>query len=266
MFVAFINPVPRVQLRLEVRKCLETLFRRVDIPNHSTSETQILAPALRVPPVEQSLQGDLGLRVETIVTEETVIWREGKDNLRWTGDDVAACLLLLDGTEKAKDVDQHHTMSEFRPIIEAVDLATILGKSGEGEDVVKVEVEGRVDVVDESLDVLLRALVEGHDCKGRTTTSGLMIDALIVLHSLAAVARGCNDNMSTSRQQALQDLHTDGALADTSEESVLAFEGRSGGCDLLKNVEVDASQVTAILPVRADFAFEVKEGDLVGCD
>jgi hypothetical protein len=46
-------------------------------------------------------------------------------------------------------------VGKLRLVIEAVNLATVLWKSGEGNDVVEIKVESRVDVLDESLDVLL---------------------------------------------------------------------------------------------------------------
>lgn len=68
---------------------------------------------------------------------------------------MAARLLALDGAEEAEDVGKHETMRELRLVIKAVDLTTVLGQSGERNDVVEIEVEGRVDVLDQSLDVLL---------------------------------------------------------------------------------------------------------------
>lgn len=49
-------------------------------------------------------------------------------------------------------------MSKLRLVVESVDLSSVLGDGGEGKDVVQVKSEGRVDVVDEIVDVLLRSL------------------------------------------------------------------------------------------------------------
>jgi len=56
-----------------------------------------------------------------------MIGRERKDNLSRAGNEMAAGFLFLDGTENAKEVDQHHMVSKLRPIVEAVDLTTVLG-------------------------------------------------------------------------------------------------------------------------------------------
>ena len=45
----------------------------VHIPDNRTGQAQIFAPTLAVPAVEQGLQRNLGLRVETIVTEKTML-------------------------------------------------------------------------------------------------------------------------------------------------------------------------------------------------
>lgn len=69
--------------------------------------------------------------------------------------------------------------------------------------------------------------------------------------------------MRTARQKTLQDLYTNGALADASEKSVLVLEGSARSCNLVKNIEVHASQVAGVLPVAAYLAFEMEEGNLV---
>ena len=43
-----------------------------------------------------------------------------KNNLSWVGNEVATGFLILDGTENAEEVNQHHTVSKLGPIIEAV--------------------------------------------------------------------------------------------------------------------------------------------------
>ena len=47
-------------------------------------------------------------------------------------------------------------MGKFRGVIDPVDLAAILGESGEGDDVVEIDLESGVDVVDEGFNILLR--------------------------------------------------------------------------------------------------------------
>lgn len=53
-----------------------------------TGKAEVLAPRLGSPSVEEGLERDLGLGVKTIVTKETVVGREGKNNLGGSGDEV----------------------------------------------------------------------------------------------------------------------------------------------------------------------------------
>jgi len=133
---------------------------------------------------------------------------ERKDNLSLAGNEMATSLLVLDGTENAKEVDQHHTMSKLRPIIETVDLTTVLGDA-QMKDVVEIHAEVRVDVVDEGLDILLGGLVEGNDSESRATTTKGLEDRLVVFNRLPAVARGGNDDAGTSRKETLDNFDTD---------------------------------------------------------
>lgn len=70
-------------------------------------------------------------------------------------------------------------MSELRLVVETVDLSAVLRDGGEGEDVVEVESEGGVNVVDESLNVLLGSLVERDDGEGRSSGTELLEDGLV---------------------------------------------------------------------------------------
>ena len=104
------------------------------------------------------------------------------------GNKVATGLLVLDGTKDTKEIDQHHTVSKFRPIVEAVDLTTILGDASKWEDVVEIHAEVGVDVVDEGLDILFGGLVEGNNSKSRPATAEGLEDRLVVFNRLPAVA------------------------------------------------------------------------------
>jgi len=122
---------------------------------------------------------------------------------------MATSLLVLDGTENAKEVDQHHTMGKLRPIIETVDLTTVLGDASKWKDVVEIHAEVRVDVIDEGLDILLGGLVEGNDSESRSTTTKRLEDRLVVFNRLPAVARGGNNDAGTSRKETLDNFDTD---------------------------------------------------------
>lgn len=237
-----------------------------DIPDDGAGETEVLAPALTVPAVEERLKRDLGLGVKTVVSEQTVVGREGKDDLCGTSNEVATGLLVLDDTKKTEEIDEHDTVSKLRPVVETVNLATVLGNSREWKDVVKIEAKSGVNVVNKGLDVLLRALVEGDDSERRPLAAEPLEDALVVLDCRAAVARSGDHNMSTTREQPLQDLYTDRTLADTSEKSILVLERRSGSSNLMEDVEIHASQVATVLPICADLALEMEKRNLVGAD
>ena len=61
-------------------------------------------------------------------------------------------------------------------------------------------------------------------------------------------------------------LDTDRAFSDASKEHVLVLEGHTGGGDFVENVEVDTSQIAAILPVCANPALQILQRDLIGGD
>ena len=120
----------------------------------STGDTKVFTPRFGAPSVEESLKRDLGLGVKTIVTEDTVVGRERKDDLGRSGDELSGCLLDLDGTKETEQVGQHESVSELRLVVDVVDLSSVLGQSREWNNVVKVDLKSRVDVVNESLGVL----------------------------------------------------------------------------------------------------------------
>jgi len=97
VLVADMRPVPRVHLGKEnqiKKRVSETKKgscrreRRRDSPDDGSSEAEVLSPGLGVPSLEESLERDLGLGVETVVSEETVVGRERKDDLGGSSDEV----------------------------------------------------------------------------------------------------------------------------------------------------------------------------------
>jgi hypothetical protein len=116
-----------------------------------------------------------------------VVGRKGKDDFGGTSGELESSLLRLDGTEETEKVGKHDTVSEFGSIIETVDFATVLGKGCEGKDVVEIHSETlvlRIDVVDESLDILLRTLVERNNGERRSLGTALLVDSLVVLDAV----------------------------------------------------------------------------------
>ena len=80
-----------------------------------------------------------------------------------TSNEMTAGLLDLNRPDKTKELDQHNPVRKLRLVIKTVYLSAVLGNGGEGKDVVKVHTESGVYVVDESLDIMLGALVEQHN-------------------------------------------------------------------------------------------------------
>lgn len=76
----------------------------MNVPNDCTGEAKIFTPALGTPPSKEGLESDLRLRVQAIVTEETVVGRKGKNDLGRTSNEVTAGLLLLNATQETKEV------------------------------------------------------------------------------------------------------------------------------------------------------------------
>jgi hypothetical protein len=52
-------------------------------------------------------------------------------------------------------------------------------------------------------------------------------------------------------------------LPDTRQQSVLVVEGDARRGNLVKNVQINARQVAAVLPGRAHFAFKCRRGILL---
>ena len=69
--------------------------------------------------------------------------------------------------------------------------------------------------------------------------------------------------MGPSREQTFENIDIDGAFADTGREGVLVFEGGAACGNLVQNIEVNASQVTAVFPARTHFALQVQEGNFI---
>ena len=117
-----------------------------------------------------------------------MIGGERKDNLGRASNEMATGFLVLDSAKNTKEVDQHHTVSKFRPIVEAVNLTTVLGDASKWKDIVEIHAEVGVDVVDEGLDILFGGLVEGNNSESRPTTAEGLEDRLVVFNRLPAVA------------------------------------------------------------------------------
>lgn len=203
-----------------------------------TGDTEVLSPAFSGPPVEQGLEGNLGLGIETVVTKDTVVGRKREDDLGGSGDELTSGLFLLDGTEETEEVGKHESVGELRLVVNRVDFTAVLGKSGEGDNVVQVDLEGGVDVVDKSLDILTRSTVEGNDNKLGALGTNLMENVLVVVDGSSRVSRGGHDTGTTTREETLEDFDTDGTLADTGEKGGLFGKSDTRGGDLSKDIEV----------------------------
>ena len=63
-----------------------------DIPDDGAGETEVLAPALAVPAVEQGLERDLRLGVQAVVAEQAMVRGERQDDLSRTGDECGSMI------------------------------------------------------------------------------------------------------------------------------------------------------------------------------
>lgn len=99
---------------------------------------EIIAPVLAVEAVEQRLEAELGLGVQAVAAEGTVVGRQRQHHRRRVRVEAARFLLLLDLAEHAQHVDQHDAVRQLRLAVDAVDLLARLADGGEGDDEVQV--------------------------------------------------------------------------------------------------------------------------------
>ena len=89
------------------------------------------------------------------------------------------------------------------------------------------------------------------------TAKGLE-DRLIVFDRLLAVAWGGNDDVGTSREETLNNFDTDWAFANTSKQCILVLESSTWRGNFMKDVEINTSQIAAVLPVHADLVLQMQ--------
>ncbi len=230
-----------------------------------TADGQVVGPVLRYPSVEQGLQTELGLRVQTVVAESTVVGGEGQDHLGRARLKSAAGLLSLDTAQQADQVGQHDAVSQLGLGVDAIDLAAVLGDGSEGDDDIEIPAEtslGVVDVFDQSIDVLLTALVERNHNELRVTRAVTGIHGLVVLSHLTGETTGGDDNLGATADEALQDFSADGSGTGTRHQRVLSGEADAVLGGFLEAVEVETGQLLAVVPaVQLVSLAQVEEGD-----
>lgn len=100
-----------------------------------------------------------------------------------------------------------------------------------------------------------------------------MEDVLVVVDGISAVSRGGDNTSTTTREQTLQDLHTDRALSDTGQQSRLFGVSDTGRGDLRQDVEVCSSapnstadgthtnvgELLRVGPARSGLSLQVQE-------
>jgi len=111
---------------------------------------------------------------------------------------LTARLSSLDSTEETQKVHKHDTVRELRLVVETVDRAAILGNGSERDNIVEIESQRRVNVVNKRLHILFGALIERNDSKNGTTASETLENSLVVFNCGTALARGSDDDMSTT--------------------------------------------------------------------
>jgi hypothetical protein len=158
--------------------------------------------------------------------------------------------LVLHGCEDGEKIDERDSVREIR--------RRFLRQCSERKNAVEIKPQSCVDIINESLDVLLGTL-------GRAATAKSLIDRLIVFDRCAALPRYRDNDTCTAGKQTLEDLNTNRLLPDTRKQCVPVLDGGPGRSDFVKDVQVDTREVAAVFP-GADFAFEAKKGDLVSGD
>ncbi|KAF8825327.1 hypothetical protein HHX47_DHR7000780, partial [Lentinula edodes] len=128
----------------------------------NSGKTEIFTPAFGSPTLEECFQRDLRFRVQAVVAEQTMIRRQGEDNLSRTRNKVSTGFFVLHCAKNSQQVGQHDAVSQLGLVVNSIDLSAVLGNTSERKYEIQVHAEGRVDVIHKSLDVLLRTLVEGH--------------------------------------------------------------------------------------------------------
>ena len=187
-----------------------------------------------------------------------MIGGQRENNLRWAGDEIKTGLLLFYGTEQAKQIDKHDTVCKFRLVVEAIDYAPIFGNRGEGKNVVQIEVEGGVDVINQGIDILFRALVERNDGERRASTTMHLENALVIFDRFTATVRGGDDDMGATREETFDNFNSDRALSNTGEKGILVFEGGAGCRNFVEGIEIDTCEVAGIFPCASGLALEMK--------
>ena len=79
-------------------------------------------------------------------------------------------------------------MCELGLVIKPINFTTILRHGGEGDNVIQVKSQHRVDIVNKCLHILIGALIEGNDCKSRTMTAEALGYSLVVFNCGATIA------------------------------------------------------------------------------
>ena len=165
---------------------------------------------------------------------------------------------LFYGTEQAKQIDKHDAVCKFRLVVEAIDYAPIFGNHGEGKNIVQIEVEGGVDVINQGIDILFRALVERNGSERRASTTMRLENALVIFDRFAAVARGGDDDMGATREETFDNFNSNRALSNTGEKGILVFEGSAGHRNFVEDIKIDTREVTRIFPCTSRLALEMK--------
>ncbi len=147
-----------------------------------------------------------------------MIGGQKKDDLSGTGHEMAARLLRFNGSQNTEKVPQHDAMSELALGVQAVDFTAVFGHTCERNDIVEIHAEVGVDVIDQSLNILLRSLVKGNDGKSGAATSARLENGLVVLDGGPVVARGGDDDVGAARQETLDDLYTNRAFPNRRSE------------------------------------------------
>eukprot|EP00754_Rhynchopus_humris_P020181 Rhum_TRINITY_DN14681_c5_g1::Rhum_TRINITY_DN14681_c5_g1_i1::g.109737::m.109737 len=220
-----------------------------------TDDGEVAAPVLRVPLVEQRLEADLRLGVQTVAAEQTVVGRHRQHDLRRARELADLLLALLSGTDQAQHVREHDPVRELRLRADAVDLHALLGDGGERHDEVDVLRQTTVLLVvehevDHGLAVRLRAAVERHDVQQGALGAPQLVHAPVEVARALRVRRRRHDHAAASGKEDLHQLHTDRAAAAAGAQRGLAREGDAVVRDVLERLHVHKRLLRVVLELH----------------
>jgi len=104
-----------------------------NLPNNIAYRAKIFT-AFGKPTVEERFKEEFRFGIKSVMVRQPVIGWYWKDSLCGAGNNSMTRLLSLDSAEEKKKVHKRDTARELRLIVEAVDVAAVLGNESERDN------------------------------------------------------------------------------------------------------------------------------------